>query len=901
MASEEEQIAAERFIDTGEVLGVPESRLAETCNELIRSRAQSSTTAGLKLAEAFVERAQPHGGVLLSTAWRALGWVNVVAARYGEAREAYTKARRHLQRDPLMRSRIDRIMIDVYMYLGDYAAARRCARRALATFKRMGANEDVAKTEVNYANLLHRQDRHREARDLYARAGEFFRRRGNEVATALCHYNLANTMVQLFEFDAAQEHYEYALDKFTSHGFDLYAVDCRNGLAWLRMLRGDYHIALKELAACEEGYRHIKQPRGVVLCQLDKAESFLALNLFNDAEQAARQAGKGARKIGIAYEAAKADFFLAQALYGAGRTSHSRKVLEEAERGFTKAQSGGFRAAVELFKARFEDSQSRGRRIDHARRRFSQAQLPLWEAVCDIQRLHANPENQTALRRLNRNAAARTVPHLVAERHTLLGDRDARRGRKQNAVEHWRRAADVLDAVRVKLPPVELRDAFSYSRRSPHISLVHAELPDRPGHAAAWSERYRTAGIWATSDSLLKDDPDRDRAERSLAALAQQVTSLAGRIDGSGKRTSSAANTGPTRQLQRSVRDGLALLESDPESQPESVAALADRFSRQSARLPIVQFHRDRGDLHAFVHQGSEPRWVHYVNGAEQLSALNARWRFMVSSRSHSDTGVSKQELQEEHRLLTELGEWLWTPLEIPRRTRKVLLLPDGDLYNLPWAALRVDGRALAERHRFLLSPSLRHFEQAKRCRVSARHGEAFVGLTDGLNHVSRELDALSADGDLTVRRNCRRDDVPAGGSARLWHFTGHATLRADNPFYSSLEMADGPFFAADFRLRRVKLGLAMLAGCRTGQQVSLPGEETTGLVRSLLEMGARNVIASGWAVADHSTAHWIVSFYEQYLSGCDLTESVSRANENTREKHPSAYHWAAFSLYGAG
>jgi CHAT domain-containing protein len=145
------------------------------------------------------------------------------------------------------------------------------------------------------------------------------------------------------------------------------------------------------------------------------------------------------------------------------------------------------------------------------------------------------------------------------------------------------------------------------------------------------------------------------------------------------------------------------------------------------------------------------------------------------------------------------------------------------------------------------------------------------------------------------------RSTWPTEGEARLWHYSGHAHLRADNPFYSSLSLIDGPFFAADFRLRGVKVGLATLAACRSGQQVAVPGEESTGLVRSLLEMGARNVIAGHWPVSDQSTALWMHSFYEQYFAGRSLALATRVAAETVREKFPSAYHWAAFAVHGAG
>jgi CHAT domain-containing protein len=113
--------------------------------------------------------------------------------------------------------------------------------------------------------------------------------------------------------------------------------------------------------------------------------------------------------------------------------------------------------------------------------------------------------------------------------------------------------------------------------------------------------------------------------------------------------------------------------------------------------------------------------------------------------------------------------------------------------------------------------------------------------------------------------------------------------------------LADGPMFAADFRLKRNRVKLVTLAACRTGQHTSLPGEEATGLVRSLLEMGAQNVVASNWAVSDLSTSHWMDLMYKCYLGGASAGKAVKHAAQGVREKFPSAYNWGAFSVFGAG
>ena len=100
--------------------------------------------------------------------------------------------------------------------------------------------------------------------------------------------------------------------------------------------------------------------------------------------------------------------------------------------------------------------------------------------------------------------------------------------------------------------------------------------------------------------------------------------------------------------------------------------------------------------------------------------------------------------------------------------------------------------------------------------------------------------------------------------------------------------------------MRRNAVELVTLAACRTGQQTSLPGEESSGLVRGLLEMGARSVVAGGWAVADTSTALWMDNFYRAFMAGTNVAMAQREAMDRVREEYPSAYHWAAFNLYGA-
>lgn len=214
-----------------------------------------------------------------------------------------------------------------------------------------------------------------------------------------------------------------------------------------------------------------------------------------------------------------------------------------------------------------------------------------------------------------------------------------------------------------------------------------------------------------------------------------------------------------------------------------------------------------------------------------------------------------------------------------------------------------MDDQPLLQEYDFILAPSFRHFLAARQAKISSGRTQIFCGTTDGLPEVETELKSLARFASAPVEQYspCRRHDWPAEGEAGVWHFAGHSQLRTDNPFYSYLLLEDGPLFAADFRLKNCRVNLVTLAACRSGEQVALPGEEATGLVRSLLEMGARNVIAGHWPVSDKATALWMDAFYTNYFSGLSILRSVRLAAERVRCQYGSAYYWGAFSVFGSG
>jgi CHAT domain-containing protein len=898
--------SAKYFLEKGKIDSPDLNKLAFDCGRLVRKMTEKSSSKAIKLGRAFVKRAKPHKGILLQSAYRALGWALLLGGEFSQAERAYLNARNLVKNNAILRAKIDSVLIDIYMYLGDFKKSNQRARMAIKTFQKHNNVEELYRTRVNYANILHRQDRHEEALELYHEAREFFIKKRNKIAAAFCLYNEANALVQLFKFAQAEKLYLKAEKIFKTENYDLRVKGCRYGLAWMHMLQGKYHIALKELLECEENYRNSAQPREVVLCQLDRAETYIGLNLFADARRIAADAEKSSRKLGIQYESAKAALFYAKASLAIGKMTDARKALIRAHKGFSSERNDAFMGATELASIPFEkDIARRFLKIQKARNRFSRAQLPLWEAICDLQILSESPDDKKILNRLKENPAVGAVPHLLARWHTMNGDRLARQGKYVNAAKNWRKACQVLDAVRAKLPPVDLRTSFLKNQGDPYRRLIRSELIQNPITAAAWSEKYKTAGLWQTDFQILNQHPYRDKAEQSLAELAASVTALPlklGKNDKSRAGTALAENKAYS-ELQEKIRYYLAEIDINSTSKIDSIENISQKFRSISTDLPIIQFHAGDSDLVAFIHSGNETRFHRYSNGLEIARKFMGQWRFLVERAPFISNPERKSSWHDEKQLLDRIGEWLLSPLELSRTYRRLLIIPEGSITNFPWSAMANKGQPLINSYELIFSPSLRHYLSAEANLTSSKRIEIFVGNTDNLVGFEKDYEPLENmnDNEIVLHYPAFRSDCPNESEALLWHFIGHATVCSNNPFYSTLLMTDGPIYAADFRLKRNVVNLVTLAACRTGQQTFLPGAESTGMVRSFMEMGARNILAGQCAIHNQATTEWMNIFYSNLLQGNSIAMAVKQTTISMQDKYRSAYYWGSFVLYGAG
>ena len=302
--------------------------------------------------------------------------------------------------------------------------------------------------------------------------------------------------------------------------------------------------------------------------------------------------------------------------------------------------------------------------------------------------------------------------------------------------------------------------------------------------------------------------------------------------------------------------------------------------------------------------------------------------------------------------LIDKVSAMLIAPLDLPRGARRLIVVPDGALFYVPFAALERRGVALIERYELTTAPSASALALLRRATARRSHEAAVVVFADpvfrgddprvrgaasrdtldpdlvrsvtetGLGTLSRlpstrtEANAIArfaASSRKALDFEASRATLSSEnfGRYRVVHFATHALVNAQHPERSGIVLSlfdrqgrpvDGFLRVADLYTLDVPADLVVLSACRTGLGKELRGEGIVGLVSGFMHAGAPRVVASYWDVKDAATAELMRRFYRALFTEQLPPAAALRAAQRSmrsEERFRSPYYWAAFSLYG--
>ena len=513
---------------------------------------------------------------------------------------------------------------------------------------------------------------------------------------------------------------------------------------------------------------------------------------------------------------------------------------------------------------------------------------------------------------------------------------------------------DILEAGRRKLSTRRFRGSlFAGARRHYELYIeLLSDLHDDLGALSA-SERARARlTLDAVQESLA-------RAETAAGgSLLKREQSLRDAIERR-ERERDEATTEKARVITEQIEELAAELRATEDKIAVAYPKLA--LARNAEPLPSVEIQSQLLDSETAVVEyflGSERSfvWVLTRAGIEShvLPARKVVEPAAVRLHDLLAEGDQRSKRYDIDRAAGALSTMLIAPLTLPGGIRRLIIVPDGALFYVPFAALSARGRMLIDDYEISMAPSASALVLLRRAALARSpadatvavfadpvfrrddprvHGQARAAAVDpdlersmtesGIREL-RRLPATRAEAETIVRsapgRTRKALDFEASrravlrenlGRYRVVHFATHALLNAQHPELSGIVLSlvdaggapiNGFLRVHDLYRMNGTPDLVVLSACHTAGGKELRGEGIVGLVSGFMHAGTPRVVASYWNVKDQPTAVVMRRFYHAMFSeGLAPAAALRSAQRSMRseERWRSPYNWASFALFG--
>jgi len=311
---------------------------------------------------------------------------------------------------------------------------------------------------------------------------------------------------------------------------------------------------------------------------------------------------------------------------------------------------------------------------------------------------------------------------------------------------------------------------------------------------------------------------------------------------------------------------------------------------------------------------------------------LGPRIEIEADSREFSNRVKSSQPMDQQATLVStgrRLAKLLPTELVGSSDARRLIILPDGYLHYLPFAALpqAAEGPLVGESHEIVYLPSLAALGALRERPRSHGHDDRItptvvadpVLTCTGLQPLvfARRESNLIKKTDPSARLLLGTDASKAsilGGSlanAPVIHFACHGILTPDRYEHSALilssrdeqgRLCDYFLNVTDIETLSLSASLVVLSACETGLGEPIRGAGLVGLPQAFLRAGAQAVVVSLWNVDDEATMVLMQHFYHHLV---ELRQGPSEALQAAQsalratDKWSAPYYWAGFRLFG--
>jgi CHAT domain-containing protein len=235
-----------------------------------------------------------------------------------------------------------------------------------------------------------------------------------------------------------------------------------------------------------------------------------------------------------------------------------------------------------------------------------------------------------------------------------------------------------------------------------------------------------------------------------------------------------------------------------------------------------------------------------------------------------------------------------------------VVIVPDGVLYNLPFAALIDEkGKYMIERHTLTMAPSLGVFMDSP-----PRYTDDQSLVVASGAQTSDDMFVQLFQPELVTRLVGKETPIASiQDSVRgksVVHFSSKLPLHEKNPMDSVLPLAPSKDDGGKKVTADKLFGLSLPSDLMVWSGSSIYGKDIQGNAVKVFSCGlnyagVRNVLMTLWSEPSGDRQAELVEFYKSKQAGLNQAQSLRRAQMLALSKDPSAKSWAAFQLLGPG
>lgn len=596
---------------------------------------------------------------------------------------------------------------------GQLVAARRALGRALDLRRALGDFYGLAESFNNLGLLERHAERLEAAFAAFTQALAAAQQADSAYLVAQASNSLAGVQQSRGEYAAARDGYELALATFRRLGERRPQVRALCNLALLALNRGApeaalerYEQALDLARASADAAPRDEEGEALALNGLGAARR--ALGDLDEARAAYDEALALRRRLGRRTGNTLNELAALELQSGnvVAALARAREAViwqrhEGAEGGLLNARLRLGRAL--LLSGALQESQREFARALWAARRLASVSLEAealhWRGVAAARAGRLAAARVDLLRALERRRQLE-LQDGQAETLTALAELERDQGRLTAALTHVRQAVDMIEGLRARVTQPERRARFlATERRRPYelrVSLLMAlhERAPHAGHDRAALEAAEAARARTLVDLL--DVRGFDPAQRIDPDLAARRAGLLDDITGlDSLRRDLLGAAGPRRATRARIESGLRTWREELAAVEASLRqhdpAYADLARPRALDLPAIQGLLDDDTL-LLEYALGEPRSFLWAISRTGFSgyALPGRTRLEALTRAALEDLRQREEPPDadEPRRLARLGELLLGPAAALLTKPRLVIVPDGALHYLPFAAL---------------------------------------------------------------------------------------------------------------------------------------------------------------------------------------------------------------------